>query len=71
MAVFVFSFEIGSHIMQAGFKLIIQPRRTLNFGSLCLYLLSAGVTGMHDHTGYVVMGIQMRVLGMLGKYSIT
>lgn len=64
------AFEIGSHIMQASIKLIIWPRRTLNFGSPCLYLLNAGVRGMHDHTGYVVLGIQMRVLCMLGKHSI-
>lgn len=53
---FFFSFEIGTRIMQAGLKLIIWPRRTLNFGSPCLYLLSAGVTGMHDHTGYWCWG---------------
>lgn len=65
---FFFSFEIGTRIMQAGLKLIIWPRKTLNFGSPCLYLLSAGVTGMHDHTGYVVLGIQMRVLCVLSKH---
>lgn len=41
----------GSLVIQAGLKLVMQLRRTLNCWSSCLYPLNAVATGMHSTSG--------------------
>ena len=48
---FVFDFETGSHISQAGLELTTQQR--LNFWSSSLYHPSLVFTGIHHHTQFV------------------
>lgn len=54
----VFLFEVWSSVAQVSLKLAIHLSMPLNFCSSCLYLLSAGVTGMH----YFIWFIQYREL---------
>lgn len=42
--VFIFYFEAGAHVTQAGHKLSVKLRIVLNFSSSCLQLPSAGMT---------------------------
>lgn len=65
-----FSFEIGSYTVQAGLKFILQPRMTLNFWSPSTIPPKCwGYRYAWPYSIYVLLGIQMRALCMLSKYS--
>lgn len=56
--VFIFYFEAGAHVTQAGHKLSVKLRIVLNFSSSCLYLLSAGMLSLLHHAGFEMLGIK-------------
>jgi hypothetical protein len=45
--IYLFIFEMRSHVVQAGFELVVTPRLASNSQFSCLSLPSAGVTGMY------------------------
>lgn len=47
----------------------MQLAVTLNFWSLCLCFISAGVLGLHHHARFMACWDQTRVSPVLGKYS--
>lgn len=62
------NFEAGFQVAQAGFEHSVQARMTQNLSSSCLHLPSVGISSCH-HVDFVqCLGIEPRILCMLGEH---
>lgn len=60
--VFIFYFEAGAHVTQAGHKLSMKLEIILTFSSSCLHLPSGGIISLLHHAQFEIPGMKPRVL---------
>lgn len=57
-------------IAQYGLQLMMYPRWSFSFSFICCHIPSTGVAGVCYPQGYVVLGIEARILWMLRKHCV-